>query len=293
MGYDPPVRVACLARRAAAFRLTGVYEVGTTGINVLLAQLEPERHDVAANTATVTGLLAAYPDADLAVFPEMYLHGYLLKGVLEHALNLSSAPVAAIQAAARETSMAVIVGMAEKVGAGMTNSALCIDRTGEIAAVYRKVHLFGPEVHYFVPGESYTIASLCGLRVAPLICYDIEFPEPARAVAETGIDLLVSIAANMAPYVIEHDLCHRVRAMENRVPHVYVNGVGHEAGLDFLGRSGVADPAGNLVVGLAADVRDVRAVRVEIGEAPYPDYLTERRPGIPVRALRPAAQTSP
>ncbi len=258
------------------------------GIDVLLAQLAPVHHDVTANTKTVTDLLGAHPEVDLAVLPEMFLHGYALKGVKDIAVELSSEPVDAIRSAAHAAATAVIVGLAERVGDTMANTALCIDATGKLAGVYRKVHLFGAEARYFTPGDSYVTANVAGCTVGPLICFDIEFPEPCRALADAGIDLLVSIAANMAPYEIEHDLCLRVRAMENRVPHVYVNGVGNDAGLDFLGCSGVADARGALLSGLPTGSAEIRTVRVPIGDRPYPDYLAERRRDIPVVASDPS-----
>ena len=75
------------------------------------------------------------------------------------------------------------------------------------------------------------------VAVAPLVCFDIEFPEPARAVAVAGAELLVTVSANMEPYEGEHELATRARALDNRLPHVYVNAVGELGGNRFVGGS--------------------------------------------------------
>ena len=131
---------------------------------------------------------------------------------------------------------------------GVANAALCIDENGAVAGCYRKVHLFGAEPRFFQAGDRYLVTRVAGVRVAPLICYDIEFPEPARAVVTAGAELLVTISANIDPYADDHALFLRGRALENRVPHVYVNLVGSESRLVFCGASGVADASGRLVV---------------------------------------------
>jgi predicted amidohydrolase len=79
-----------------------------------------------------------------------------------------------------------------------------------------------------------------------LLCFDMEFPEPARALAAAGADLLVTAAANMEPYYADHELASRARALDNRLPHVYVNRVGAQAGLRFVGGSRLIAPDGSV-----------------------------------------------
>ena len=69
----------------------------------------------------------------------------------------------------------------------------------------RKVQLFGgAERTPSSRGRHCSSSSSPAVRVAPLICFDVEFPEPARAVAEAGAELLVTVAANMEPYGDDH-----------------------------------------------------------------------------------------
>jgi predicted amidohydrolase len=256
-------------------------------MRVLMVQAAPEPHDVRANLATVLRLLEEHPEADLAVFPELFLTGYTLPGIEALALRPSDAPVRAIREAAARSGTGVVLGYAEAVdGARPANSALAIDERGRVAGVYRKVHLFGDEPKWFTVGESYPVVTLLGRRVGLLICYDVEFPEPARAVALAGAELIVTISANMAPFAGEHDLFARARAVENHVPHVYVNRIGVESGFGFVGGSLAVVPDGAVLAELGAGpVPVTRVVEVPVGvpldPRRYPDYLGERRPDVP------------
>ena len=47
-----------------------------------------------------------------------------------------------------------------------------------------------------------------------------------RALALAGAELLVTASANMEPFGPDHEIATRARALENRLPHVYVNAIG-------------------------------------------------------------------
>lgn len=262
-----------------------------SSLGVLLVQSPPRTHDVKANVAAACRLLDHHPAAELAVFSELYVHAYALKG-LEPVDAAAGGPLSSLYEAARRNATAVVVGVAERDGSSMANTALCIDAQGEIAARYRKVHLFGAERHYFMAGAEYVVVTLAGVRVAPIICYDLDFPEAARAVAAGGAELLVTISANMDPYAVDHALYARVRALENRIPHVYVNAVGQEGRLRFCGGSIAADAAGTPVCALPDYLPGTELVEVPLQrhpDDPRPDYLEERRTDVPVRSVGRAA----
>lgn len=255
-------------------------------LQVLMAQLVPVPRDVAANVAAVERVLDRHPQAQLAVLPELFLTGYALSGIAELAVTVEDEPVARIRAAARRNRTAVVVGLAERLPSGATaNSALCLDEAGDVQGLYRKVHLFGAEAEHFARGDRYPVLPILGLRVAPLICYDLEFPEPARAVAAAGAQLLVTVAANMAPFGPEHALFARARAVENRCPHVYLNRVGTESGLDFVGGSCTVDAAGHVVAQLGR-TEAVELVSVPLHRGAGPDYLLDRCPDVPAIPVR-------
>ncbi|MDP9384185.1 MAG: carbon-nitrogen hydrolase, partial [Actinomycetota bacterium] len=212
----------------------------------LLAQLQSRPGAPEENARRAGELLREHRDADLAVFPELYLSGYDPPQARASALAREDGPLLALAEAAAESGTAVVVGFVERgSGGALHNSAACIAADGGLAAVYRKVHLFGGEERrVFTAGDVLLVVELAGRRVAPLICFDIEFPEPARAAARAGADLLVTASANMDPYGPDHELAARARALDNRLVHLYVNRVGTEAGRTFAGGTLAAAPDG-------------------------------------------------
>jgi predicted amidohydrolase len=254
-------------------------------LRVLLAQLAPAGGAVDANVSRLEDIVRAHPSADLAVFPELFLTGYTAGTTAPLSRGLDDPVVERVRAAALECGTAIIAGFAERgAGDAIHNAALCVDHDGALAAVHRKTYLFGEgERRSFVAGEHLHVIELAGRRIAPLICFEIEFPEPARAVAQAGAELLVTIAANMAPYGHDHDLASRARALDNRTPHAYVNRVGDEAGLTFVGGSQIVDADGRLLAsagtGETIIVRDVALSPAQVGDT---DYLRRLQPQLTV-----------
>jgi len=256
----------------------------------LLAQLAPAPRDVAANSARVVRALHERPDADLAVFPELFLGGYTIGRLDELALAPDAAPLQAIARAAADTRTAIVVGFAERLSDGVANAVACFGADGTLEGVYRKTHLFGAESRAFTPGDEQLVVPLAGALVAPLICFDIEFPEPARAVARAGADLLVTASANMAPYWADHELAARARALDNRLAHVYVNRVGSESGHRFVGGSRAVGPDGTALIEASEDREELLVVAVgRAGAAADLDYLRLARGELPVRRAVPSA----
>ena len=172
----------------------------------------------------------------------------------------------------------------------VANSAACIDVDGRLAAVYRKTRLFGGERMVFRPGDELCLVPLADRLVAPLICFDIEFPEPARALAVAGAELLVTVSANMEPYGDDHEVATRARALENRVPHVYANAVGEVGRNRFVGLSRSIGAGGDV---LAAAGRAEELLVAPLGRSGAPsehvDYLRQLPEPLPVVVRRPVA----
>jgi predicted amidohydrolase len=233
---------------------------------------------VAANAERAIAALAAHPEVDIAVFPELFLCGYDLSLLEQSARPAESDELRSIADAARAASTAVVVGFAERIGDGeLANSVACIDRDGSLAAVYRKTQLFGAEQQVFRPGADLRIVRLAGVEVGLLICFDVEFPEPARQLAAAGAKLLVTASANMEPFVADHELATRARALENRLPHLYANAVGAVGRLRFVGHSRSVDASGTVLAETASDEEALLVAPVgtaEVGDERV-DYLRQ------------------
>jgi predicted amidohydrolase len=220
----------------------------TVSVRALLAQLESVLRDPRANAARAADALAAHPEADLAVFPELFLSAYDLRALDETARPFDCDELETVAAAAAAAGTAVVIGFAERNEDGTcSNSVACIDRDGSLAGVYRKTQLYAGERKVFRAGRELRIVTLAGVAVAPLICFDVEFPEPVRALALAGAELLVTASANMEPFAPDHELATRARALENRLPHLYANAVGSIGRLGFVGLSRSVGPAGEVL----------------------------------------------
>ncbi len=216
-----------------------------------------------ANAGRAVEILGAHPDVEIAVFPELFLGGYDLSLVRKLARAPDSRELDSIAAAAAAASTAVVVGFAERGEDGsFFNSVACIDRDGSLAGVYRKTRLFGAEPDVFQAGGEQRVVRLAGLDVGPLICFDVEFPEPARELAAAGAELLVTASANMAPFGPDHEVATRARALESRLPHLYANGVGAIGGLQLVGGSRSVDASGVVLAEAGSDEEGLLVVPV-------------------------------
>lgn len=260
--------------------------VGSDGsaapLRVAVWQCHPVPRDVRANLARLDAVLAeaVAGGAGLLVTPELVLTGYAV-GALTGLLGYE--PVAQLCELARLHGVAVVAGVALS-GDGCTwNAAVTIDRDGNHLSTYRKAHLFGDldRSRFACGAEPFALVDIDGVKVATMICYDVEFPEPVRAAALAGADLLAVPTANMHPYGVVSDLVVPVRAWENQVHVAYANHCGREGSVDYVGRSVVVGPDGRDLAraGLGEEVlfADIDPGVVRTAHQMNP-YLTDRRP---------------
>ncbi len=251
----------------------------------LLAQLAATPGDPAANARRAADAVRAHREADLAVFPELYLSGYDL-ALLDGASRPPNCDeLAQVAAAAEDAGTAVVIGFSETLpGGGRANAAACIDGDGSLLAVYRKSQLFGAEAEAFEPGRELRVVRLAGRSVGVMICFDVEFPEVARRLAQAGADLLVTASANMDPFYRDHEVATCARALENRLPHVYANMVGETSELRFVGGSRSVDSGGAILAEAAHDREEL--LLAPVGDAGVDDervdYLRHLPADVPV-----------
>jgi deaminated glutathione amidase len=234
-------------------------------MRVALGQL-PISSDPQVNLGRIAAAAAAAAagGAQLAVFPEGTQARFSadLRSVAE---PLDGAFCRGLAAAARTARVAIVAGMFEPAPDGRVfNTTVGYDNDGQLAAVYRKIHLFDALGHResdaVAPGDDVCIATLAGLRVGFMTCYDVRFPELARALAVGGAQLIVLPAAWAAgTFKEEHWVTLvRARAIENTVWVAAAGQVPDPAepptrAPTGIGRSLLVDPMG--------------AVRIDLGPA--------------------------
>ncbi|NWD88623.1 carbon-nitrogen hydrolase family protein [Pseudomonas sp. K5002] len=218
-------------------------------MKVEFAQLAGRDNGTAYNLERALAAIAACAaDTQLVVFPETHLMGFPTAGtVAEVAEPVDGPTVQTIIQAARARNIAVVIGMAESDAGQFYNTTLMITPDG-IALRYRKTHLWASDRGVFTPGDRYATCVWNGVRVGLLICYDIEFPETARALAQLGAEVLIVTNGNMDPYGPTHRTAIMARAQENQAFALMVNRVEEgDDGLMFAGGSALVDPFGSLL----------------------------------------------
>ena len=196
--------------------------------------------------------------AQLVVFPEVFSRDFGSPGsdVSQFAEKIDGPFVTRMSELADECGVTVVGGMFEvsEDPERPYNTLAVVDRTG-LRASYRKIHLYDSfgykESDRLFPGPLEPVSlDVDGVTVGLMTCYDLRFPELARALADQGAELLVVPAAWVAgPRKVEHwRTLVRARAIENTV---YVAAAGQPAPR-YSGHSMLVAPTGD-VIGEAGD----------------------------------------
>jgi predicted amidohydrolase len=217
--------------------------------------------------------------AAMIAFPE-FLMAYSPGGqtAAELSANAESTDgpfIRSLRTAAKSTGVAVLATLYEpaSVADRVYDSAVWIDAAGNIASVYRKLHLYDAfgfkESEKFHPGDDIApLANAGESRFGMMICYDLRFPEMARMLALQGAHVLVAPAGWVqGDLKIEHwQTMIKARALENgcyvvapaQVGNIYI---GHSMAVDPLGRTMIdlGETEGMATIDIDLDlVRDTR-----------------------------------
>lgn len=113
---------------------------------------------------------------------------------------------------ARKRKAYVVAGIYEREGTTLYNTAVMLDRNGNLAGKYRKVYLPREEVEKgLTPGNSYPVFATDFGKVGLMICYDVFFSDPARALATQGAEMI------LMPIWGGDESLAKARAIENQV----------------------------------------------------------------------------
>jgi predicted amidohydrolase len=257
-------------------------------VPVRIAALQTAGHpaDVDANVAELDSAAASASagGASLLITPELFLTGYDIGDAVRRLARADLLGPCRDIAVTHGT--ALVVGYPELAPDGaLYNSAAFVDASGEVLEVHCKTHLFGDlDRRYFAEGsQAVSVVDHHDLRIAMMICYDVEFPESARMAALAGAHLIAVPTAQMQPFEFVADTLVRARAWENQVYVAYVNHDGVEGGTTYVGRSSIVGPDGSVLdrreAGTGLLWADVDPERVRQGQQANP-YLADLRPSL-------------
>lgn len=141
--------------------------------------------------ATTLFRLAAVAKPDLVVFPELFLHGGSVNGLHGKAPALPNTETDHFGRLAREYGTHIALGLPVAADGRMYNSAVMIDRQGDIVGRYDKMYPTLGELEQGVaPGAAPVVHTLDFGRVGHVICYDANFPELATAYRDLDPNLI-------------------------------------------------------------------------------------------------------
>lgn len=269
-------------------------------VRIAVAQYAPTVGDMDGNREAALSWVrrAAAGGVDLVVLPELASSGYVLSSEEEASRTAQSADhgalVEALAEVCAESRMHCIVGVNEQRGSVRHNSAVLVGPGGTVAT-YRKLHLFNDEKTWFEPGGELPVVDLPFGRVGMVICYDLWFPEAARALALAGAEVIAVPTNWVASFrrklyddagYCQGNIAAMATAGQNAVVVACADRVGVEREVRFLGASLIVGADGWPLAGpasrtddelLVADV-DLDSVAAARRRTPRNHLLEDRRP---------------
>jgi NAD+ synthase/NAD+ synthase (glutamine-hydrolysing) len=247
-------------------------------MKIALAQFNPTVGDFAGNTASILALAerAKERGADLAVFSELCICGYLPQDLLERPAFIDRNQKELKQLAAK-LALPAIVGFVGKnkngTGSGIANKAALICG-GKVVFEQSKMLLptydVFDESRYFQPATEQKVFGFADEKLGITICEDVWNDknfwavrrydrDPVTELAAQGTSVLINISAS--PYTIDKralrvDMLRSI-ALHHQLPIVYVNQVGGNDSLIFDGASVALTVDGKVAAQAAAFEEDL------------------------------------
>lgn len=244
-----------------------------------VSQIRPELGEVGRNLERCEASLeaAAREGCSLVVLPECAVSGYMFETPEEAAEAAQEIPGPATETlagACRRLGLHAVVGLLERDGDAFRNTAILVGPDGLVGR-YRKSHLPFLGVDRFVePGEEPFAPFETPLgSVGIQICFDLRFPEPMRALALAGAELVAHptnwpLAARPVA-----DFVTRTRALENRVFLLTADRAGRERWAEFGGWSQIVDPGGRRLAEAAEGREGLVVAEIDPAEARVKDIV--------------------
>ncbi|GAA3405035.1 carbon-nitrogen family hydrolase [Paenibacillus hodogayensis] len=226
----------------------------THRLQVAVVQMDVAIGEPDINFAKLSELLeecvGAERKPDLIVLPEMWNTGYALDRIHTIADPQGERTIRFVSEFCRNHKVNVVAGsVAELNGDRVRNTAFAIDREGNVAGEYSKIHLFRlmDEEKYLHAGDRLGSLKVDGVPAGMMICYDIRFPELTRKLALGGAKLLIVPAEWPHPRLHHWRTLLTARAIENQMYVIACNRVGTSGTTSFFGHSLIIDPWGEIL----------------------------------------------
>lgn len=295
--YDDAITSGGIIMSAHSLRVAAIQQQCT----------EDRAHNLETSIAAIHD--AAKQGAKLVLLQELHTGPYFCQTenlqLFDLAETIPGPTTDALGKIANALQVVIVASIFEKRAPGVYhNTAVVLEKTGEIAGKYRKMHIPDDpgfyEKFYFTPGD----LGFCPIetsvgKLGVLVCWDQWYPEAARLMAMQGADLLLYPTA-IAWLSQEPDLeekrrqreawmtIQRAHAVANGISVIVANRTGFERavpdnalGLQFWGTSFIAGPQGEILAEASVEkpevlVADISYRRQELVRRAWP-YFRDRR----------------
>jgi predicted amidohydrolase len=203
---------------------------------------------------------SAAQGAELVVLPEIFNGPYDSQLFSSFAETCPGKTTDFLANCSRQNQIFIVGGsIAEKDDEGkIYNTSYTFNKEGELVGKHRKIHLFDIDVPGKIkfqesatlsPGNNITIIKYQDIRLGVMICYDVRFPELARAMALEGVTILVIPAAfNTTTGPVHWEITMRSRAIDNQLFVLAASPARNpQASYQAWGHSMVVDPWGTII----------------------------------------------
>lgn len=188
----------------------GPRRVTVTSINLRPAKTHSAAESVDQFIAAADSLAPA--PSDVILLPEGITVVGTGKSYPEVAESIPGPTTVRLGELARRHSSYVAAGIYEREGPAIYNTAVLIDRAGNVAGKYRKVYLPREEIEGgLTPGSDYPVFRTDFGTVGIMICYDVFYPDPARELAAKGAEMI------LMPIWGGDETLAKARAIENKI----------------------------------------------------------------------------
>lgn len=214
---------------------------------IALVQYDIAWEDPQANIARIGTLLSNYSGEpfDILILPETWPTGFSMRA---HGESVFQTGLAFMQTLAATYRCSVLGGLPAPAGQSQENRCYVIAEDRLDYYIKNRAFKYAGEHRAYQAGTESRTWQIAGLRISPLICYDLRFPELARRAAR-DTDVLVYIAN--WPSAREHHWRSLLvaRAIENQCFVIAVNRIGTDGNrLEYPGASMVVDPLGKILL---------------------------------------------
>jgi len=174
---------------------------------------------------------------------------------------------------ARQLHSYIVAGLYEREGRVLYNTAVLMGRDGKLVGKYRKTHLPREEWEAGItPGDEYPVFDTDFGKVGLIICWDVQFPEPSRAMALKGAEVL------LLPIWGGNETLAKARAIEN---HVFLVSSSYDM------KTFIVDPEGKVLAEASSD-QPIASAHLQLDRKIFQPWLgdmknrtwRERRPDI-------------